>query len=116
MNHETSQEMTTGMLTWERVVDGALKQAARHERALRACLAELGGYDAPTSDLADSTRLRAIRHAERAISLTRTAIRLNRDSMADLFLAALLERHERAALLVQDLGASAERSELSIAG
>src|SRR4051794_24751711 len=60
MNHETSQEMTTGMLTWERVVDGALKQAARHERALRACLAELGGYDAPTSDLADSTRLRAI--------------------------------------------------------
>jgi hypothetical protein len=115
MNEETSPEMTTGTLTWERVVDGALKQAARHEHALRACLAELGGHDAPTSDLADSTRRRANRHAERAISLTRTAIRLNRDPMADLFLTALLERHERAALLAERLGA-VEPTALSIAG
>src|SRR5262245_49689553 len=54
MNEETGSDMTTGTLTWERVVEGALKQAARHEHALRACLAELGGYDAPTSDLAES--------------------------------------------------------------
>jgi hypothetical protein len=114
MHEETSPEMTTGTLTWERVVEGALKQAARHEHALRACLAELGGHDAPTSDLAESTRRRATRHAERAIGLTRTAIRLNRDPMADLFLTALLERHERAALLVEQLGA-ADEAALSVA-
>src|SRR5262245_49496312 len=116
MDENTNQQMTSGGLTWERVVAGALKQAARHEHALRACLEELGGYGAPTSDLADSTRRRAIRHAERAISLTRTAIRLNRDPMTEIFLAALLERHERDALFVAELGAPAESIELQIAG
>jgi hypothetical protein len=42
-----------------------------------------------------------MRHAERALGLTRTAIRVNRDPLAETFFAALLERHERNALLVE---------------
>jgi len=102
MDENTSQQSTGNSLTWERVASSAIKQAGRHERALRACLAELGGTDAPTSDLAEETRLRAARHAERALSLTRTAIRLNQDPLAEAFLAALLERHERNALQVEE--------------
>jgi hypothetical protein len=103
-------------LTWEKVVSGALKQAARHEHALQACLAELGGYDAPTSDLSDSTRRRATRHADRAIGLVRTAIRLNRDPLAEAFLAALQERHERNAMLIERVDSASELATLSIAG
>ena len=95
-------------LTPERVAAGAIQQAARHEHALRACVAELGGIDEPSGELAASIRRRASRHAERAIGLTRTAIRLNRDPLAEAFLAALLERHERSALRVQ--GSATERT------
>jgi hypothetical protein len=116
MDTQDNQHTTSGTLTWEKVVAGALKQAARHEHALEACLAELGGYDAPTSDLADSTRRRASRHAERAIGLVRTAIRMNRDSLAEVFLASLLERHERNAMLIERMGAAPERTPLPIAG
>ena len=63
MNEQEIQQSASGALTWETVVGGALKQAARHEHALQACMAELGGYDAPTSDLSDSTRRRATRRA-----------------------------------------------------
>ena len=101
MDEDTIQQQTGARLTWERVVSSAITQAARHERALQACLAELGGTDAPKSDLAEATRRRAARHVERALSLTRTAIRLNRDPLAEAFLAALLERHERDALRVE---------------
>ena len=116
MDEQEIQHVTSGGLTWEKVVGGALKQAARHERAIQACLAELGGYDAPTSDLADSTRRRATRHAERAIGLIWTAIRLNRDPLADAFLAALLEGHERNAMRIERMGSTAERENFSIAG
>jgi hypothetical protein len=90
-------------LTRARVAASAIRQAARHERALLACLAELDGTDEPTSDLADGTRRRARRHAERALSLTRTAVRVNDDRRSEAFYAALLERHERNALLVERL-------------
>lgn len=116
MDEQEIQQTSSGTLTWEKVVGGALKQAARHEHALQACLAELGGYDAPASDLSDSTRRRATRHAERAIGLVRTAIRLNRDPLADAFLAALLERHERNAMLIERMGSVTERKALSVAG
>ena len=113
MDELEHQQMTADALTWQKVVAGALKQAARHEHALGACLAELGGYDAPTSDLSDSTRRRATRHAERAIGLVRTAIRMNRDSLAEVFLAALLERHERNAMLIERMGGAPERAPLA---
>ena len=117
MEDETVQGNQNGSLTWERVVSSALKQAARHDHALRACLAELGGYGEPNSDLTEETRRRAARHADRAISLTRTAIRLNRDPLAEAFLAALLERHERAALRVEQQGdAPVETSSFTLAG
>ena len=105
MDENVGNQMRMGALTSERVAASAIQQAARHERALQACLAELGGVDEPTSDLADSTRRRAMRHAERAIGLTRTAIRVNRDPLADTFFASLLERHEGNALLVERMTA-----------
>jgi len=116
VDEENSQHYSSGALTPERVAAGAIQQASRHERALQACLAELRGVDAPTSELADSTRRRAMRHAERAISLTRTAIRLNHDPLAEAFLAALLERHERNALKVQQIAPATERPSSSPAG
>ena len=93
------QQTRMGALTPERVAASAIQQAARHERALQSCLAELGGVDAPTSDLAETARRRAMRHAERAIGLARTAIRVNRDPLAEAVLrvAAGAPRAERAA-------------------
>lgn len=101
MDENVGNPMRMGVLTPERVAESAIHQAARHERALQACLAELGGVDEPTSDLADSTRRRAKRHADRAIGLIRTAIRMNRDPHTDTLFASLLERHEGNALLVE---------------
>ena len=101
MEEMLGQQTRMGALTPERVAASAIQQAARHGRALQSCLAELSGVDAPTSDLAETARRRAMRHAERAIGLTRTAIRVNRDPLAEAFLASLLERHERNALLVE---------------
>jgi hypothetical protein len=116
MDEQTSEQTSGGTLTWERVASSAIKQAARHERALQACLAELDGTDAPTTDLAEETRRRAARHADRALSLTRTAIRLNRDPLAEPFLAALLERHERDALRVQQAESILDVPSFSLAG
>ena len=115
MDENSGQQVRTGALTPERVAASAIQQAARHERALLACLAELGGVDEPTSDLADATRRRALRHAERAIGLTRTAIRVNRDPLADAFFASLLERHERNALRVERMTATTAGARLSAA-
>jgi hypothetical protein len=103
MDEILGQQVRTGALTPERVAASAIQQATRHERALHACLAELYGVDAPTSDLAETARRRAMRHAERAIGLVRTAIRVNRDPLAEPFFASLLERHERNALLVEQM-------------
>lgn len=115
MEESSVNQMRTGALTPERVAASAIQQAARHERALQACLAELGGAEEPTSDLAEATRRRAKRHADRAIGLTRTAIRVNRDPLAEAFFAALLERHERNALLVERMAATASGAALSAA-
>ena len=106
MDEMSRDLVSAGALTPERVAASAIQQAARHERALRACLTELDGVDEPTSELADSTGRRAKRHAERALSLTRTAIRVNRDPLAEAFFASLLERHERNALRVERMTAS----------
>ena len=103
MDETLGQQTRTGALTPERVAASAIQQAARHERALQACLAELGGVDLPTRDLAEMARRRAMRHAERAIGLARTAVRVNRDPLAEPIFASLLERHERNALLVERL-------------
>jgi hypothetical protein len=116
MDEINSEQPETGTLTWAKVAASAIQQAARHERALDACLAELGGYDQPKSDLAESTRQRAMRHAERAISLAKTGARVNRDPLAEAFFAALLERHERNALLVEQMLTPAAAPSLSIAG
>ena len=84
-----------------RVATAAVQQAARHERALLACLSELEGYDTPGDDLVKAVRARASRHAGRAIGLVRTAIRLNPDPLAEATFAALMERHERNVLLAE---------------
>lgn len=116
MDESSANQVRVGALAPARVAASAIHQAARHERALQACLAELGGVDEPTSDLAEATRRRAMRHAERAIGLTRTAIRVNRDPLAEAFFASLLERHERNALLVERSAVSASGALLSAAG
>jgi len=116
MDENLGNQVRTEALTPERVAASAIQQAARHERALQSCMAELGGVDEPTSELAESTRRRAMRHAERAIGLTRTAIRLNRDPLAEAFFAALLERHERNALLVERMTSATASTALSVAG
>jgi hypothetical protein len=116
MDEYTENNAGSERLTPERVIAGALRQAARHEHALRACLAELRGIDEPSGELAASSRRRASRHAERAIGLTRTAIRLNRDPQAEAFMAALLERHERSALRVQELATERAGPSLATAG
>ena len=116
MGESSGQQLRTGVLTPERVAASAIQQAARHERALLACLAELDGVDEPTSDLKDSTRGRALRHAERAIGLARTAIRVNRDPLAEAFFASLLERHERNLMLVERMASSPASTALSAVG
>ena len=116
MDEMLGQQTRTSALTPERVAASAIQQAARHERALQACLAELGGVDAPTSDLADTARRRAMRHAERAIGLARTAVRVNRDPVAEAFFASLLERHERNALLVERMAPASDGATLISVG
>ncbi|MFN8634988.1 MAG: hypothetical protein U0893_14110 [Chloroflexota bacterium] len=116
MDDETTTFESSGKLTPERVAAGAIQQAARHERALRACLAELDGDGAPRDDLTDATRQRAMRHANRAIGLAKTAIRMNRDPLAQAFFAALLERYERNVMLVEQVAPAASTAELPIAG
>ena len=115
MDENSGQQTRTSALTPERVAAGAIRQAARHERALQACLAELGGVDEPTVELADSTWRRAARHAERAVGLARTAVRVNRDLLAEAFFASLLERHERNALLVERMAPPTAAGMLSAA-
>jgi hypothetical protein len=88
-------------LTRGRVVSSALQQAARHEHAVAACLGELDGIGGPLPALVSMTRRRAIRHLDRAASLTHTAMRLNPDPAAAAFIAARLESQERLALRVQ---------------
>jgi hypothetical protein len=92
------QTRTIG-LSAARVATAAIQQAARHERALLACLSEMAGDDTPIDEQVQTVRRRAKRHAGRAVGLVRTAIRLNPDPQAEATLAALLERHERNALL-----------------
>jgi hypothetical protein len=116
MDELTGKTPEGARLTPERVVAGALEQAARHEHALRACLAELRGIDDPSGELVASIRRRAGRHGERAVGLIRTAIRLNRDPLAEAFLAALLERHERNALCAQEPATERTGPSLATAG
>lgn len=108
VNESTNSPAGGDALTPAKVAASAIQQAARHERALKACLAELCGIDAPDSGLSESIRQRATRHAQRAVGLTWTAIRMNEDPLAEAFFAALLERHERNALHVQVLLESSE--------
>ena len=116
MDEASGNQVRTNALTPERVAASAIQQAARHERALIACLAELDGVDAPSREFAESVQRRARRHAERAIGLTRPAIRVNRDPLAETFFAALLERHERNALRVARSATGAVSEALSAAG
>ena len=51
MDENSGSRVRAGALTPERVAASAIQQATRHERALQACLAELGGVDEPTRDL-----------------------------------------------------------------
>jgi hypothetical protein len=95
-------------LTWARVAESALRQAARHEQALDACLTELSGVGAPTPDAVEAALGRARHHAFRATGLAATAVRINDDPAASASLAAALEHHERSAQRVADLCATAE--------
>lgn len=88
-------------LSAARVTAAAVQQAERHERALLSCLSELSGAGRPADELVAAVRRRATRHAGRAIGLLHTAIRLNPDPQAEAALAAVLERHERNALLAE---------------
>lgn len=110
------QTQTIG-LSAARVATAAVQQAARHERALLACLSELAGYDTPGDELVQAVRRRATRHAGRAVGLVRTAIRINpdHDPLAEATFAALLERHERNALLVERWTPGAAISNLPLA-
>ena len=92
---ESAEAAGSDGLTRARVAQGALRQAARHERALRACLAELNGRGAPSGALTLTVVRRARRHADRAFGLAKMAARLNRDPLVAAPLAAALERHER---------------------
>lgn len=83
-----------------RVTRGALRQAARHERATEACLAEMSGSGTPSLSLTAFMLRRARRHVDRAQGLAAMATRINRDPQAEASLAASLERHERNALKV----------------
>jgi hypothetical protein len=105
MDRSADDGMNDGM-TRARVAEGALRQAARHERALHACLAELHGNGAPAGPLTVAMVHRARRHADRAHGLARIAVRLNRDPLAAPSLAAALERHDRNLMLVAERGAA----------
>jgi hypothetical protein len=100
-DEKLSEQAPVGTLTPARVAASALQQAARHEQALLACLAELEGCDEPSADLIEATSRRAMRHAGRAVGLAKTAIRVNRDPLAEALFAALLERYERHVLRVE---------------
>jgi len=85
-----------GRMARVRVVEAALRQAARHERALFACLGEIGDARAPAHDPAAADYLRwARRHANRALGLARVGARLNADPSMAAPLAATVERCER---------------------
>ena len=99
MDRSADAGMNDG-LTRARVAEGALRQAARHERALRACLAELDGYGAPTGALTLAMVRHARRHAGKAYGLAQFAARINRDPLAAPALAAAVERHERGVMHV----------------
>jgi hypothetical protein len=114
-DQKLSEQAPAGTLTPARVAESALQQAARHEHALLACLAELEGYDEPAADLIEATSRRAMRHAGRAVGLAKTAIRVNRDPLAEVLFAALLERYERHALRVEQWAVGASLQMLSIA-
>ena len=116
MEDQVDQRTATATLTPARVAASAMQQAARHERALQACLAELTGNDLPTPDIAVSVRARALRHANRAVNLAKTAIRIDRGSPTDAFFAALLERYERNALLVERWVAGRTEATVATAG
>ncbi len=103
-------------LSWARVADSALRQAARHEKALDACLTELSGRGEPTPAATVAVLGRARHHASRAIGLAATAVRINRDPSAGAMLAAALEHHERGLHRVEDLCATAERDRTTIPG
>ena len=94
MDRSADAGMNEG-LTRARVAEGALRQAARHQRALHACLAELDGHGAPAGTLTLALMRRARRHADRACGLAGVAARLNRDP---------LERHERDRMRVSEWG------------
>ncbi len=84
-----------------RVTRGALRQIARHEHAIDACLSELAGREGPSASQITFILRRAGRHVERAHGLATMAARINRDPNAAAGLAAVVERQERAALRVQ---------------
>ena len=84
-----------------RVIRGALRQIARHEHAIEACLGELCGSERPTSSQVTCILRRAGRHVERAHGLATMAARINRDPNAAAGLAAVVERQERAAMRAQ---------------
>ncbi len=110
-----SESRPSATLTPARVAASALQQAARHEHALLACLAELEGYEAPSAGLVDSTCRRASHHAGRAVGLAKTAVRLNRDPLAEALFAALLERYERHTLRIEEWSPRQAAPALSIA-
>ena len=83
-----------------RVVRGALRQVARHEHAVEACLAELSGHGTPGLSQVAFMLRRARRHVDRAHGLAAMAARINRDPEAVASLAACLERQERNVLRV----------------
>ncbi len=91
-----------GSSTRDRLVHAALREAARHEAAIRACLAELDGWDDAAVELRGTLYRRAIHHLERTRSLVTLAARMNRDSGNLSMLAATKERQERAALLLRE--------------
>lgn len=101
-------------LTWARVAASALRQAARHEKALAACLTELSGRGEPTADAIEAVLGRARHHASRATGLAATAVRINRDPAASAMLAAALEHHERGLHRVQELCAAAAQDPSAI--
>lgn len=115
MGETERDQIQAGALTRGRVVASAIHQAARHEHAVKACLTELHGAGQPDGDLTDEVRRRALRHAQRAVGLTRTAVRLNDDTLAEAILAATLERHERTLLFVEQFATSGAASSLPLA-
>ena len=100
MDERTFGNIADELASRNRVIEGALRQAGRHERAVEACLSELTGAGDPSRGLAAFVLRRARLHADRANGLAGTARRLNRDQEAATWLAAAVERHERTALRV----------------